>query len=141
MSCALMLDLAEALDPLLNSRLERLENGLEDDEDVSETTLQLVFFDGEEAFRDWTPTDSIYGARFGSLSHAVPLSNVLSAHLKASSREMVWKLHKPTLETSLAPRPLSDRALDDRTPHPSRPPRCTPSGGTIIFPRDRVALR
>ena len=63
MSCALMLDLAEVLDPLLNSRLERLENGLEDDEDVSETTLQLIFFDGEDAFNDWTDTDSIYGAR------------------------------------------------------------------------------
>ncbi|KAF9653275.1 hypothetical protein BDM02DRAFT_3087680 [Thelephora ganbajun] len=63
MPCALMLDLAEVLDPLLDSRFERLENGLEDDVDVSETTLQLVFFDGEEAFKDWTPTDSIYGAR------------------------------------------------------------------------------
>ena len=29
-------------------------------EDVS---LQLVFFDGEEAFVEWTATDSIYGAR------------------------------------------------------------------------------
>ena len=29
-------------------------------EDVS---LQFVFFDGEEAFVDWTSTDSIYGAR------------------------------------------------------------------------------
>jgi hypothetical protein len=37
---------------------------LEDDEDVAETTLQLVFFDGEEAFKSWTTTDSIYGARF-----------------------------------------------------------------------------
>jgi glutaminyl-peptide cyclotransferase len=26
-------------------------------------TLQLVFLDGEEAFHEWTPTDSIYGAR------------------------------------------------------------------------------
>lgn len=68
MPCALMLDLAEVLDPLLNSRLERLENDLEDDEDVSETTLQLVFFDGEEAFKDWTDTDSIYGARLTFLS-------------------------------------------------------------------------
>lgn len=67
MSCAMMLDLAEVLDPLLNSRLERLENDLEDDEDVSETTLQLIFFDGEEAFKDWTSTDSIYGARFAFL--------------------------------------------------------------------------
>ena len=58
-----MLDLAETLDPLLNERQERLENGEEDDDDVAETTLQLVFFDGEEAFKDWTATDSIYGAR------------------------------------------------------------------------------
>ncbi|KAJ7632958.1 glutaminyl-peptide cyclotransferase-like protein [Roridomyces roridus] len=61
--CAMMLDLAEALDPLLNERAERLEAGTEDDEDVSDTTLQLVFFDGEEAFEQWTDTDSIYGAR------------------------------------------------------------------------------
>lgn len=25
--------------------------------------LQLVFFDGEEAFQQWTATDSLYGAR------------------------------------------------------------------------------
>ncbi|RPD80409.1 hypothetical protein L226DRAFT_200042 [Lentinus tigrinus ALCF2SS1-7] len=61
--CAFMLDLAEALDPLLNERQARLEEGEEDDEDLAETTLQLVFFDGEEAFKDWTATDSIYGAR------------------------------------------------------------------------------
>ncbi|CAF1110970.1 unnamed protein product, partial [Didymodactylos carnosus] len=28
-----------------------------------EITLQLIFFDGEEAFRDWTATDSLYGSR------------------------------------------------------------------------------
>ncbi|THH11988.1 hypothetical protein EW145_g296 [Phellinidium pouzarii] len=54
---------AEALDPLLNRRKEQLEEGLIDDEDVAETTLQLVFFDGEEAYMDWTATDSVYGAR------------------------------------------------------------------------------
>lgn len=59
-----MLDLAEALNPLLNHRKDRLEDGLEEDEDVADTTLQLVFFDGEEAFVDWTATDSIYGARW-----------------------------------------------------------------------------
>jgi glutaminyl-peptide cyclotransferase len=63
-----MLDLAEALTPLLNARKERLEAGLEKDKDVSETTLQLVFFDGEEAFVKWMDTDSIYGARC-STSH------------------------------------------------------------------------
>ena len=67
-----MLDLAEALDPLLNERAERLENGEEDDEDVAKTTLQLVFFDGEEAFKEWSDTDSIYGARYVTLSTLKP---------------------------------------------------------------------
>lgn len=58
-----MLDLAEALDPLLNERAARFLAGDEDDDDIADTTLQLVFFDGEEAFISWTATDSIYGAR------------------------------------------------------------------------------
>ena len=29
----------------------------------SDLTLQFIFFDGEEAFKQWTDTDSIYGAR------------------------------------------------------------------------------
>ncbi|KAK1227233.1 hypothetical protein PQX77_009777 [Marasmius sp. AFHP31] len=61
--CAMMLDLAESLNKLLEERSQRLEDDEEDDEDVADTTLQLVFFDGEEAFFDWTDTDSIYGAR------------------------------------------------------------------------------
>jgi len=28
-----------------------------------DVTLQLMFFDGEEAFVTWTDTDSLYGAR------------------------------------------------------------------------------
>lgn len=49
---------------MLNERARRLEDGDVEDEDVAETTLQLVFFDGEEAFKDWTATDSVYGARY-----------------------------------------------------------------------------
>jgi glutaminyl-peptide cyclotransferase len=59
----MMLDLAEALNPLLEKRKARLDAGEEEDEDIADTTLQLVFFDGEEAFVAWTDTDSIYGAR------------------------------------------------------------------------------
>lgn len=54
------------LNPLLDKRIERLkdDDGMgNEDEDLVDTTLQLVFFDGEEAFKDWTATDSIYGAR------------------------------------------------------------------------------
>jgi glutaminyl-peptide cyclotransferase len=61
--CAMMLDLAEALTPLLDARKAKAEKELDDDDEVSDTTLQLVFFDGEEAFITWTATDSTYGAR------------------------------------------------------------------------------
>ncbi|KAI0220403.1 Glutaminyl-peptide cyclotransferase [Lamellibrachia satsuma] len=52
--CAMLLDIARHLNTSLWTR------GRPTEEDLS---LQLVFFDGEEAFVDWTPTDSIYGAR------------------------------------------------------------------------------
>lgn len=63
-----MLDIAETLNPLLEDRMKRFEEGLieeDDDDDIDDMTLQLVFFDGEEAFHSWTDTDSIYGARYG----------------------------------------------------------------------------
>jgi glutaminyl-peptide cyclotransferase len=65
----MLIDLAEALTPMLQDRRKRVESGQGilregfNEEDAAETTLQLVFFDGEEAFHDWTATDSIYGAR------------------------------------------------------------------------------
>ena len=46
-----------------DSEISDHDNGEEDDDDVADTTLQLIFFDGEEAFVRWTDTDSIYGAR------------------------------------------------------------------------------
>ena len=51
--CALLLDLAQSLNSLLTNSIGP----------SSFETLQLIFLDGEEAFKHWTPTDSIYGAR------------------------------------------------------------------------------
>uniref|UniRef100_A0A3Q1GG13 Glutaminyl-peptide cyclotransferase n=1 Tax=Acanthochromis polyacanthus TaxID=80966 RepID=A0A3Q1GG13_9TELE len=48
--CAMMLELARALDEELKTSNPDL-------------TLQLLFFDGEEALFQWTPTDSLYGSR------------------------------------------------------------------------------
>lgn len=65
----MLLDLAQALTPLLEARRGRLASGTGilrdgfDEDEAAETTLQLIFFDGEEAFRSWSDTDSIYGAR------------------------------------------------------------------------------
>ncbi|GHJ85465.1 hypothetical protein NliqN6_1867 [Naganishia liquefaciens] len=65
--CAMLLDLAEFITPALDARRERLEEHDDDEDDderdAARTTLQMVFFDGEEAFHDWTATDSIYGSR------------------------------------------------------------------------------
>ena len=72
-----MLDLAEALTPLLNIRSQSLQNKDEDDiEEAEETTLQLIFFDGEEAFGVWTDTDSIYGAKCVYLRSRVAKLNI-----------------------------------------------------------------
>ncbi|XP_037021312.2 glutaminyl-peptide cyclotransferase [Artibeus jamaicensis] len=52
--CAMMLELARALDKQLLS----LKNVSKPD-----LSLQLIFFDGEEAFLHWSPQDSLYGSR------------------------------------------------------------------------------
>ncbi|XP_077476917.1 glutaminyl-peptide cyclotransferase [Stigmatopora argus] len=51
--CAMMLELARALDGELKNQKASFTN----------LTLQLIFFDGEEAFFHWSPNDSLYGSR------------------------------------------------------------------------------
>ncbi|XP_044524509.1 glutaminyl-peptide cyclotransferase-like protein [Gracilinanus agilis] len=51
--CALLLELARALDPQLRRSKDR----------GAPVTLQLLFLDGEEALKEWGPEDSLYGAR------------------------------------------------------------------------------
>ncbi|KAF9189261.1 hypothetical protein BGZ51_008192 [Haplosporangium sp. Z 767] len=53
--CAILLDLAASLDRALDQEGRA--------EDPREATLQIVFFDGEEAFEEWSATDSLYGSR------------------------------------------------------------------------------
>nr|XP_006825233.1 PREDICTED: glutaminyl-peptide cyclotransferase-like [Saccoglossus kowalevskii] len=51
-SCAILMELAKRLDKYLKApNIQK------------EVTLQMVFFDGEEAFLEWTATDSLYGSR------------------------------------------------------------------------------
>lgn len=51
--CAMILELATSMDAQLRAfKQQRLP-----------VTLQLVFFDGEESFEEWTATDSLYGSR------------------------------------------------------------------------------
>jgi len=50
--CAQMINLAHTL-----------KNELDATKNQKALTLQFIFFDGEEAFKSWTSTDSIYGSR------------------------------------------------------------------------------
>lgn len=62
--CAILIDVAEALTGWLEMRKRRVEaEGGEEGRKGQGETLQIVFFDGEEAFKDWTAQDSIYGAK------------------------------------------------------------------------------
>ncbi|XP_030053932.1 glutaminyl-peptide cyclotransferase [Microcaecilia unicolor] len=54
--CAMLLELAHAL----NDRLLSLKNNSASRPDLS---LQLIFFDGEEALHQWSAYDSLYGSR------------------------------------------------------------------------------
>ncbi|XP_008312575.1 glutaminyl-peptide cyclotransferase isoform X2 [Cynoglossus semilaevis] len=51
--CAMLLELARALDEELKAQKNS----------SSKLTLQLIFFDGEEALFHWGPNDSLYGSR------------------------------------------------------------------------------
>jgi len=54
--CALLLDAASSLLPQLNQQILS--------EEIPTIGLQIIFFDGEEAFREeWTTDDSLYGSR------------------------------------------------------------------------------
>lgn len=48
--CAMLLHLAKVLTPLLRTKNPSV-------------SLMLIFFDGEEAFKTWSSTDSLYGSR------------------------------------------------------------------------------
>ncbi|XP_072491957.1 glutaminyl-peptide cyclotransferase isoform X1 [Notamacropus eugenii] len=54
--CAMLLEVARVLD----NQLLSLKNSSASRPDLS---LQLIFFDGEEAFLHWSPQDSLYGSR------------------------------------------------------------------------------
>ncbi len=60
--CAMLLHAARSLDQALSKKWDAMENegsaGLEEEKGV-----QIILLDGEEAFRSWTDTDSLYGSR------------------------------------------------------------------------------
>ncbi|KAH3670275.1 hypothetical protein WICMUC_004928 [Wickerhamomyces mucosus] len=54
-SCSIMLDISKDIDGSLDIFF--------DQDDDLEMGIKFIFFDGEEAIEEWSPTDSIYGSR------------------------------------------------------------------------------
>ncbi|KAI9762817.1 MAG: hypothetical protein M4579_000170 [Chaenotheca gracillima] len=69
--CAMIMHVARSVDKALSEKWASMEaEGAADDLDGAQG-LQILLLDGEEAFREWTHEDSIYGARQVSLHLAL----------------------------------------------------------------------
>ncbi|GAA5978035.1 hypothetical protein JCM10908_004204 [Rhodotorula pacifica] len=104
--CAMLLDLATALTPWLDARKKRVEAaGGEEGRAGQGETLQIIFFDGEEAFQDWTATDSIYGARH--LAEKWTANEISPAPIQSTPKTSLRRIsHLVLLDLLGAPNPL-----------------------------------
>ena len=59
--CAVLLDLANKISSVIDANSDAWPGPARPPK--SHTTLQLIFFDGEEAFGEWNAEDSLYGSR------------------------------------------------------------------------------
>jgi glutaminyl-peptide cyclotransferase len=59
--CAMIMHVARSIDAAMTKKWAAADP---DDFDVEHKGLQILFLDGEEAFKSWTDDDSLYGARY-----------------------------------------------------------------------------
>ena len=61
--CAMLMHVARSIDEALTAKWKAMEENGDDGLEEAKG-IQILFLDGEEAFKAWTDTDSIYGARY-----------------------------------------------------------------------------
>ncbi|WAQ81251.1 hypothetical protein PtA15_1A591 [Puccinia triticina] len=84
---AIILQLAQALTPLLDRKLR---HDLASPAAAAERiTLQVVLLDGEEAFQEWSDSDSLYGARALASKWAEPLRTPTATMKKLRSLDQI----------------------------------------------------
>lgn len=115
--CALIIDTALALESMMEDA--------KGSERWDETGLQLIFFDGEEAYKTWTSTDSTYGSRALASHWAKQYHTQPQVPLQP-------RRHVPGLSTMRRIDTIEHLVLLDLlgTPHP-RIPRYFPDTGWI----------
>ncbi|QPC72510.1 hypothetical protein HYE68_003262 [Fusarium pseudograminearum] len=62
--CAMLMHVARSVEDALKAKWNKMQKDGSMDDGLEETQgLQILFLDGEEAFKHWTEEDSLYGAR------------------------------------------------------------------------------
>ncbi|EPS42098.1 hypothetical protein H072_3920 [Dactylellina haptotyla CBS 200.50] len=61
--CAMIMHIAKSIDKAMRRKWEKMQKDGDEFEMADEQGLMVLLLDGEEAFKWWTSTDSIYGAR------------------------------------------------------------------------------
>ncbi|EIM22275.1 hypothetical protein WALSEDRAFT_16975, partial [Wallemia mellicola CBS 633.66] len=101
--CALLLDLATFFTPILNKSNFTTSYGPSFDGrqlDEHDLSLQMIFFDGEEAFENWSDNDSIYGAKHLAETLSTSYIDIQEAH------------HPPVSKRRLKPHPTELDRID-----------------------------
>lgn len=83
--CAIIVAVAEALTPWLDAKQAADLAARERGDRRPRTTLSIVLLDGEEAFKDWTADDSIYGAKCAT-GRAIPADGSGTSPRSGTSR-------------------------------------------------------
>ncbi|PLW16306.1 hypothetical protein PCANC_13009 [Puccinia coronata f. sp. avenae] len=86
---AIILEVAKALTPLLDKKLAQDIKLGQAGMTSERVTLQIILFDGEEAFRDWSATDSLYGARALAGKWTEPLRTPTATMKKVRSIDQI----------------------------------------------------
>ncbi|KAL9569896.1 hypothetical protein ACKAV7_005959 [Fusarium commune] len=62
--CAMLMHVARSIEDALTAKWDKIQKDGSADDGLEETQgIQIIFLDGEEAFKHWTEEDSLYGAR------------------------------------------------------------------------------
>ncbi|KAG9504005.1 hypothetical protein J7337_003966 [Fusarium musae] len=62
--CAMLMHVARSIEDALTAKWAKMQKDGSADDGLEETQgIQIIFLDGEEAFKHWTEEDSLYGAR------------------------------------------------------------------------------
>lgn len=63
--CAMLMHVARSIEDALTAKWDKMQKDGSAEDGLEETQgIQIIFLDGEEAFKHWTEEDSLYGARY-----------------------------------------------------------------------------